>query len=165
MIAWAVLLYFAGLLLVFAEFFVPGGICGFFGGVAVIISCALLCYLYPQYAIFIAIGQFAGILAGVLVGFKVLPKTRVGRSIILETAQKIEEGWVDTVSDEALVGRIGEVFTPMRPAGTIQLDGKRFDAVSNGTHIEKGAKVRVLEVRGNRIVVEEVESNREGAGA
>lgn len=156
MITWAVLLYIAGILLVFAEFFVPGGICGVIGGMAIVVSCLLACYAYPDYSLFIVIGQFLGVLIGVIAGFKYLPRTRLGKTIILETSQQPEDGYVAASGNEALVGREAETFTPMRPAGTILVDGKKYDAVAAGTHIEKGVRVRIIEVRGSRIVVEEV---------
>ncbi len=157
MIAWAILFYAAGLLLIFAEFFVPGGICGFFGAIAVIISCVVACVAYPDLSLFIVIGEFVGILVGIVLGFKFLPGTKLGKSIILENAQQPDLGYVASYGDESLVGKIAEVFTPMRPAGTILVDGRRYDAVASGTHIDKGAKVKIIEVKGSRIVVEELE--------
>jgi membrane-bound ClpP family serine protease len=41
--------------------------------------------------------------------------------------------------------------------GIAVIDGKRYQVVSNGSAIEKGATVRVVEVHGNRIVVERAE--------
>lgn len=157
MILWAILFYFAGLLLVFAEFFVPGGICGFFGVLAVIISCVIACIAFPDMSLFIVIAEFLGIILGIILGFKYLPRTKIGKSIILENSQQPDMGYVAAYGDESLVGQVAEVFTPMRPAGTIVLGGKKYDAVASGTHIEKGAKVKIIEVKGSRIVVEQVE--------
>ena len=57
-----------------------------------------------------------------------------------------------------LVGRIGKATTVLRPTGTIELEGERYDVVTEGEFVEHGASVRVLYVQGNRVVVA-----REGA--
>jgi membrane-bound serine protease (ClpP class) len=50
----------------------------------------------------------------------------------------------------------GTVFTALRPAGTIMVDDKRVDAVSDGTFIDAKKRVIVTEVHGSRVVVEEI---------
>ena len=157
MIWWVLLLYFGGLILVFLEFFVPGGVCGTFGVVSMIASCVLGCYHYPQYALFIVLAELAGGVLGVVLGITFFPRTRIGKVMVLQDMQKASEGWVSVASDLSLVGAIGEAATQLRPAGTIIVNGKRLDAVSGGELIEKGSKIRVLEVYGSRIVVEELE--------
>jgi membrane-bound serine protease (ClpP class) len=57
-----------------------------------------------------------------------------------------------------LVGRIGTAATVLRPTGTIELEGERYDVVTEGEFVDNGASVRVLYVQGNRVVVA-----REGA--
>lgn len=55
-----------------------------------------------------------------------------------------------------LVGRAGVAVTTLRPAGKAEIDGVQYDVVSQSGFIEPGRSVRVLEVSGNRIVVEPV---------
>lgn len=52
-----------------------------------------------------------------------------------------------------LVGRIGTAVTVLRPTGTMELDADRVDVVTEGEFLEAGQRVRVLYVRGNRVVV------------
>ena len=40
--------------------------------------------------------------------------------------------------------------------GFADIGGKRVDVVTRGENIEQGAKVRVVEVEGNRVVVEKI---------
>jgi membrane-bound ClpP family serine protease len=68
-----------------------------------------------------------------------------------------EDGYTNAITDGSLVGRTAVVLTALRPAGTVQLDGRRIDAVSNGMFIDKDAEVRIVEVHGNRVVVESTE--------
>lgn len=52
-----------------------------------------------------------------------------------------------------LVGRSGKAATVLRPTGTIELEGERYDVVTEGEYIDSGSNVRVLYVQGNRVVV------------
>ena len=54
-----------------------------------------------------------------------------------------------------VVGKMGKVLTELRPAGTVQIDGRPVDVVSEGAFIEKGSRVVVLSVSGSRVVVRE----------
>jgi hypothetical protein len=56
-----------------------------------------------------------------------------------------------------MVGQVAETRCKMLPGGAILLDGKTVDAVSEGMPIEKGQLVRVIEVKGGRVVVRPVE--------
>jgi membrane-bound ClpP family serine protease len=58
-----------------------------------------------------------------------------------------------------LVGRVGKVKSKMLPSGAVQIDGQMIDAVSEGMPLEPGQTVRVLEVRGNMVVVRAVEDD------
>ncbi|HEB53029.1 MAG TPA: hypothetical protein ENI87_07240, partial [bacterium] len=53
----------------------------------------------------------------------------------------------------ALVGRTGRAVTVLRPTGTMEVDNQRIDVVTEGEFLEQGARVRVLYVQGNRVVV------------
>jgi len=52
-----------------------------------------------------------------------------------------------------LVGRVGTAATVLRPTGLMELDGDRINVVTEGEFLEAGQAVRVLFVRGNRVVV------------
>ena len=61
-----------------------------------------------------------------------------------------------------LNGKVRVAENLLRPTGILELDGDRMDVVTEGDFIEAGAKIRVVRVDGNRIVVEEA---REGGDA
>jgi membrane-bound serine protease (ClpP class) len=50
-------------------------------------------------------------------------------------------------------GKEGETQTELRPAGIVTIDGAKLDVVTAGEMIERGRRVRVVKVEGNRIVV------------
>jgi len=52
-----------------------------------------------------------------------------------------------------LIGKVGQAKTLMMPSGAVVIDGRTIDALSEGLPIEAGQSVRVVEVRGTRVVV------------
>jgi membrane-bound ClpP family serine protease len=56
----------------------------------------------------------------------------------------------------ALLGAIGASVTDLRPAGMARFEEQFVDVVTDGSFIPAGARVQVIEVEGNRIVVKEV---------
>jgi len=157
MIWWVLLLYFGGLILIVAEFLVPGGVCGAAGGMAVIASAVLGSIYYPDFRALILIGEFVGVIVGILFGLWLFPRSPLGKAMVLSDGQQADQGWVASASDNTLLHQTGEVFSPLRPSGSIVVDGRRIQAVSSGDLIERGEKVRVIEVRGSRVVVEPIE--------
>ena len=57
------------------------------------------------------------------------------------------------------LGKRGEVVAPLRPAGTVIIDGERVDVVSFGDYIMPGALVEIVKVEGNKLFVQEVKTN------
>ena len=79
----------------------------------------------------------------------------MGEILVLKETMSAAEGYSGPSQDPELVGKTGTVFTSLRPAGTIMVDKKRIDAVSDGTFIDAGKTVSIILVEGNRVVVEE----------
>ncbi|NIA15802.1 MAG: hypothetical protein GWP08_17185 [Nitrospiraceae bacterium] len=155
MIIWAILLFVAGMILILTEFIVPGLICGAIGSVLILISGGLVWYEYPEHALLIVLAYAAAACAITVLGMYLMARTRAASHLILSDSQQADAGYVASESKHANIGDIGSVRTALRPAGTIVIDGKRVDAVANGAFITEGTSVRVIEVRGNRVVVEE----------
>ena len=159
-LAWAALLMLIGLGLVVLEVFVPsGGIIGFLSLVSLLSAISLAFYRGPWYGLsFLSIAVIA--LPIVLVAaLRWWPETPMGRRVLLE-APSSEEVLPDNDqrrSLKALVGRIGEAKSLMLPSGSVSIDGRTVDALSEGVAIEKGQWVKVVEVRGTRIVVRPTE--------
>lgn len=156
-LGWIVVLYFSGILLLLAEFFAPGAILGILGGICVVASGIWAAYIYPDQAFAIVIGELIGVLITIIAGVMLITKTRLGRGIMLTDELSPEKGYVSDMTDESLLGVEGETYTPLRPVGAILVGDRRIDAVANGTYIDRGVRVRVIEVRGNRVVVEAVQ--------
>jgi membrane-bound serine protease (ClpP class) len=55
------------------------------------------------------------------------------------------------------VGDWGTADSPLRPAGKARFGEEYVDVVTDGSFVDKGRQVRVIEISGNRVVVREVE--------
>ncbi|MCB9882479.1 MAG: hypothetical protein H6834_11875 [Planctomycetes bacterium] len=63
----------------------------------------------------------------------------------------------DSYSLGRLVGREAVVVTDLHPGGRIRVDDEFVDATSEGKFLERGARVRISESQGNRVIVVPVE--------
>ncbi len=159
MMAWVILFFIAGMVLVLVEFLLPGMILGTIGVGLLIISGVLGVKAYPDQALYIVMAELIGAGLSVILGLVILTRTRALRGTLTQSmSQKPEDGYVSVQSDLTLIGREAEVITALRPAGTIRVDEKRIDAVSDGVFIEEGRLVRIREVSGSRVVVDPVEN-------
>ena len=53
----------------------------------------------------------------------------------------------------AKIGDVGIAMTLLRPSGKAKIRDDTFDVITEGEFIEKGTSVKVLEIKGNRIIV------------
>lgn len=153
-----IILFVAGIILILSEFFLPGGIMGILGVLLIVASTVTGVIAYPEYALLIVVGEILGLVSGILFGLFLITKTRLQDALVLGDTLSADDGYTGPAQDPALVGKIGVAHTALRPAGTVMLDDARIDAVSDGTFIDMGSKVRVIQVEGYRVVVENVES-------
>jgi len=155
---WVLLMFLAGMALILAEFLVPGAICGIAGVCLLFASGGMAIYAYPEYAFWVVIAEFAGAIASVMLGFYLFPRIGLGKRMILHADQTVENGWVSNETDTSLRGKLGVVFSALRPSGMIEIGSQRLGAVSTGDFIGKGETVRIIEVHGNRVVVEKADA-------
>lgn len=135
-------LYLTGLGMIVAETMIPGVTIGVIGLALLAIS------VFFGFRLHWAIGsaQLAVALGVTPLCFYVALKKLTLRSSL--------EGDVSFARDcSAYLGREGEAQTDLRPAGIVLIDGKKVDVVTSGEPVDKGRRVRVLKVEGNRIVV------------
>lgn len=92
-----------------------------------------------------------------LVAFRFLPHAGLFSRLILAKSEERKEGFTASLNKEDLVGKEGKTLTKLRPAGKVTLGKEIIDVVAQGEFIDRGARVKVVEVEGNRVVVEKVE--------
>jgi membrane-bound ClpP family serine protease len=158
-LAFAIFLYFVCAALLIAEIFVPSGglitICALLslaGGIA-------LFFRYSVTAGWIGVAvAFLMIPSVLIVAYRMFPRTRFGRSVTLQPPKR-EQG--DAVPDTAelreLLGRQGEVLTPLRPVGMCDFSGRRVECMADGGYLGKGSKVKVIDVESTQVKVRPVE--------
>ena len=61
-----------------------------------------------------------------------------------------------TTGSEGIIGEQGEALTAINPEGTVRVHGEIWSARSASGSIKKGAKVRVTELHGLTVTVQEV---------
>jgi len=97
----------------------------------------------------------------VALGFKLLPRTPVGKHLMLAPPDRSKLATGDpsqTAPD--LVGREGVSLTNLRPAGLARIGEERVDVVAGGCFLDKNTPLRVIRVEGNRIVVEAIKERK-----
>ncbi len=153
---WAFLLLVVGLILAVLEMFVPsGGILGFLAACSFLGAIVLAFQYSVTYGIVMILITLFGVPILIALGLAIWPHTPMGRRILLEvpTSEQVLPQDLRKQTLKALVGQIGVAKTKMLPSGVILINGRNIDAISDGTPIEPGEQVRVLEVRANRVVV------------
>ncbi|RKD34736.1 NfeD family protein [Thermohalobacter berrensis] len=154
---WGVLILFiAGLALLLIEAAIPGfGVPGI-GGIALFVVSIVLASDNIEIGILsVGISIILTIVIAILL-LKYGYKSPYLDRIILSSKQENKSGYVSIASRENYLNKEGIAITSLRPAGTIEIDGDRVDAVTEGGYIDKGSKVKVLKVEGPRVVVRKI---------
>lgn len=160
-IIFAVFLYLACAALIIAEVFIPSG--------GLISICALGC-LIGGVAIFfnhsMTVGWIGIAIAAamiptvVIIAYKLFPKTRFGKSVILAPPKRqAGDAIPDTEQLKKLLGSVGVVQTPLRPVGMCDFDGRRVECVAESEYIGKDKKVKVIDVEGTQLTVRLIEKS------
>lgn len=150
-----IILVLAGLLLMGAEIFVPGGVLGILGALALIAAVGMGFIAFgPQRGTLAALTIMVFLGISITLWMQLLPKTRLGKSLTLSTDSAGYKSAATSFRD--MLGKEGVAISPLGPSGLIKIDGKRLDAVAEGKWIDAGARIRVVHVIGNHITVREV---------
>jgi membrane-bound ClpP family serine protease len=170
----AVLLFILGLVLIGIEIFLlPGiGVTGISGILLMLAGLALATveHLPQTSGEYVSFGFKLVQLGGAMVGSTVaafvlarfLPHIPYANRLVLSPPGE-KEGSENTTAASgtyealaALLGAIGTAATALRPAGMARFGDAYVDVVSEGNFIPTGARVQVIEIEGNRVVVKEV---------
>ena len=94
-----------------------------------------------------------GAIIGLVLLIRLMIKTKFWKQLTSPDAQKKADGFSNSFGWESFIGKEGIADTNLHPSGWIQLEDERIFVVSEGDFIEKGEKITVLSVDGNRVVV------------
>ena len=151
-----VLLLVIGFGLVLLEMHIPGfGVPGVAGAIFLILAVVLTARNFAQ-ALVMALGILAilGIMLGVVL--TCFTKGKLFKPLILSEEQKKEHGYISSSDLDYLLGKKGVALTDLRPSGSVDIDGVKFDVVSDGEYITSGAKVEIFKVSGVKLLVKKV---------
>jgi membrane-bound serine protease (ClpP class) len=162
---WEIVAFILGLALLALEIFViPGfGVTGILGIGLMIGSIFFSLFSSgPDMATSIqyAIVQLAvsllitGLLVSLLIRY--LPKSDRFKKLTLQTANASGAGFVASSNYGELLGKHGQSLTPLRPAGTVEISGEKYDVIADGDFINKNESVQVISVEGRKIKVSRV---------
>ncbi len=145
-------LYIIGLTAITIELFIPGAIVGICGAGCVIAS-IIFAYLHVS-------NLLGHILLGIgicfipiffITWYKLLTKT-----FAVKASEKGFASSKDKKDD--LLSAEGIAITTLRPSGTANIKGHKVDVITEGEMISKNTKIKVTDVKGNRVVVRPVKT-------
>jgi membrane-bound serine protease (ClpP class) len=94
--------------------------------------------------------SFLGAIALVAFAGKFLPQTKIFKSLTLNSVVP------DAAEEKGLLGLEGVAHSNLRPGGTAYFGDRKLDVVTLGDYIARQSPIRIVEVHGNRIVVEDL---------
>ena len=152
----ALFLLLAGLCILALELFLPSaGMLGILAG-CIILTSVVMAFMTDSMSgmIFLVVALLV-IPAMLFLMIKIWPHTPIGRRLLTDD---------DTLTDVLpqgefydrgnLAGKVGVAKSKMLPSGQVVIEGKKYDAVSDGFAIEVGDQVKVVAVKENRIYVQ-----------
>jgi membrane-bound serine protease (ClpP class) len=156
-LTWAILLLLLGLMFLVLEFFIPSG-----GALSVMCALSFLAAIVVGFMAGPAIGAAVLVAVCVIVPAAVgaavrwWPDTPIGKLVLIQRPRSADEVLPETIAYRGLkdlVGRRGRAKGLMLPSGSVLIDGKTYDAVSEGMPIEPSQPVIVVNISTQRLVV------------
>ena len=150
-------IFFLGIVLLAIEIFViPGfGITGILGilGIVAGIFMSFGINNIAQATLVVFVSLIADIILIIILARFILKSKGFKNIVALETDTA---GYHSSVSYDNLLGCEGITDTFFRPSGNIIINDKKYDAITEGEFINKGVKIKVILVEGNKIVIKEI---------
>jgi membrane-bound ClpP family serine protease len=157
---WALILLVVGICLgVMEVFFTSAGLLAFLSAASIIAAVVLGIMQGPITGLIIILLALFGVPTAVILAFKYWPKTAMGRRVLL-SAPSSEDVLPEDQTKELLkdyIGRTAKAKSKMLPSGVVTVDGRTIEAVSEGIPIEVGQEVRIIQIKGKRVVVRPIE--------
>ncbi len=154
---WCLLLLVIGLAFIFLEIFIPSG-----GLLSLMAAGAFIASLVVGFSEGLWLGTIMLAVNTIVVplsigaALKLWPLTPIGKRILIKRPASEDDVLPNT--DEyrrrkEMVGKRGVAKTRLLPSGDVKIDGRVYDAMSEGMAIEAGQAVKVVAVRTQRLVV------------
>jgi len=149
----SIILFVIGVGLIIVEMFEPGF--GFFGafGIIALIACIFVTAETVAQGLTLTAIFFVLLIILLAIFLTLVSKGKLPGKLVLKEAETLDQGFSGTEDMAYLMGKSGIVITTCRPVGNVDFDGVKLEVVTQGEFYEKGAKVEVVEIEGNRVVV------------
>lgn len=153
----AIILLLVGLAFCIAEMASPGvGVFGILGTLSLIAS-AIITVVFVPLGIFIMAGNVVVVSVILYAVFKYLARKQLYGHLILNETLGFE---ADSIGDlDYFIGKEGVSKTDLKPVGTADFNGVFMDVTSDGPFVDKGQKIKVVEIKNNTIVVTQQNKN------
>ena len=144
-----------GFVLVLMEIFVIPGF-NIFGILGFGSLCLGILYAYSTMGIVPAIAVAVAGTVGTIILVRLLIRRRAWQNLVLHSQISRSAGYdASPPGMTQLTGKTGQTHTPLRPSGRALIEDQLVDVVTEGAFIDRDRLVVVLEVSGNRVVVQE----------
>lgn len=151
------ILFVTGALLLAAEVFLPGGIAGILGGLALLAGSVFAFLDYGAgggaWATLAALLLVAALLYAELVW---LPRSKVGRAMVVESS--VEGQSQPPIASTDVIGQSATALTPLAPSGFVSIAGRRYEAFCRTGHAARGAALTVVGLDNFRLIVSETKT-------
>jgi membrane-bound ClpP family serine protease len=138
-----VILFAAGMLLLSAEIFIPGGILGCFGVISIIAACIKAYHTYSTTGA--ALTFFIGLILFFFIlylEFKILPKTKYGKKFFLKESVTGQSNTF--IGNDSLIGKTAKAITQLHPTGIVEIESKKYEAYLPNGIANKGEHVSII---------------------
>lgn len=156
-IFWSILLLLAGLLLIGLEVFVPSaGIISCLAALAVTASIVVAFLQSASHGVVMLAVTSVLLPLVIAAAIRWWPHTPIGRLVLIPRPENPDDVLPDSEEYrglKALIGRYGVARSTMLPSGVVRIEHRTYDAISEGVPVDVGQRVKVVDVRTNRIVV------------
>jgi membrane-bound ClpP family serine protease len=148
-----VLLFIVGIMLLAADVFVSSFVMAAVGGVAMLAGCVVA---YRDFGVLAAglagITAVALLVVTVYVELVLLPRTRLGRGLVVESTSGATSKSQVAPGTE-VVGRPATADTTLAPSGYVLVDGRRYEAFCRTGLAARGDALRVVGMDHFRLIV------------
>lgn len=154
-----------GFLLLFLEIFVPSGVLGIIA-IGVMTTGVVLAFVESVlFGVILLLVLLVAVPVLIWKLLKVLPRTKIGKMLLLEGPKGHEDVATKPEKElQKLAGKRGMTVSKLRPVGIAEIEGKRYQVVSEGMIIDAGTEVEVIDVSSNRLMVRPVRKDDETKG-
>lgn len=155
MILYSILLALFGLIMIFLEFFVPGGILAVLGAIAIIAGTVILSVWGPGWNV---AGPYliVCLLLSALTCYIAIRRIKKSGKKDSFYHSKDQEGYVSFSLSSELVGKTGIAVSDLKPSGHVSIEGSPFQAVSERGYINKDTEIVVLSIGPAYLIVKPI---------